>query len=178
MSKSTTRATKTPKSVMRPPRTEDIHLQEPSFASSSPSPWLILPPSSGFRAPSNLTAEGLGGEPPKPSLGSAIDTQYGSLDALIQKVNADAAALQGFGCKWLALDKERKQLSVETTADQDPLVTKGSALIPLIGIDVWAHACYLQDFGNSIPGHGGITDRMDCQISFDEVWIQQIPMIY
>ncbi|KAG2680209.1 hypothetical protein I3760_11G087100 [Carya illinoinensis] len=45
---------------------------------------------------------------------------------------------------WLALDKERKQLSVETTADQDPLVTKGSALIPLIGIDVWAHACYLQ----------------------------------
>jgi len=26
----------------------------------------------------------------------------------------------------------------------------------------------LQDFGDSIPGHGGITDRMDCQVSFDE----------
>ena len=23
-----------------------------------------------------------------------------------------------------------------------------------------------QDFGDSIPGHGGITDRMDCQVSF------------
>lgn len=22
----------------------------------------------------------------------------------------------------------------------------------------------LQDFGDSIPGHGGITDRMDCQV--------------
>lgn len=26
-----------------------------------------------------------------------------------------------------------------------------------------------QDFGDSIPGHGGITDRMDCQVSFAEV---------
>ena len=24
----------------------------------------------------------------------------------------------------------------------------------------------LQDFGDSIPGHGGITDRMDCQVNF------------
>lgn len=23
----------------------------------------------------------------------------------------------------------------------------------------------LQDFGDSIPGHGGMTDRMDCQVS-------------
>ena len=27
----------------------------------------------------------------------------------------------------------------------------------------------LQDFGDSIPGHGGITDRMDCQVSFKSV---------
>jgi Cytidylyltransferase family len=25
----------------------------------------------------------------------------------------------------------------------------------------------IKDFGNSIPGHGGMTDRMDCQVSFD-----------
>lgn len=24
----------------------------------------------------------------------------------------------------------------------------------------------IKDFGNSIPGHGGMTDRMDCQVSF------------
>lgn len=85
-----------------------------------------------------------GGEPPKASLGWAIDTQFGSLEALIQKVNAEGAALQGSGWVWLALDKEQKRLSVETTANQDPLVTKGSALVPLLGIDVWEHAYYLQ----------------------------------
>ena len=29
--------------------------------------------------------------------------------------------------------------------------------------------CGVQDFGDSIPGHGGITDRMDCQV--------QIPLV-
>lgn len=24
----------------------------------------------------------------------------------------------------------------------------------------------IQDFGATIPGHGGFTDRMDCQVSF------------
>lgn len=38
--------------------------------------------------------------------------------------------------------------------------------------------CYIfslfpQDFGDSIPGHGGITDRMDCQVRFYEVWIHK-----
>ncbi|XP_062172932.1 superoxide dismutase [Mn], mitochondrial-like [Alnus glutinosa] len=85
-----------------------------------------------------------GGEPPKASLGWAIDNQFGSLEALIQKVNAEGAALQGSGWVWLALDKEQQKLSVETTANQDPLVTKGSAWVPLFGIDVWEHAYYLQ----------------------------------
>ncbi|XP_075634043.1 superoxide dismutase [Mn], mitochondrial-like [Castanea sativa] len=85
-----------------------------------------------------------GGEPPKASLGWAIDTQFGSLEVLIQRFNAEGVALQGSGWVWLALDKELKKLSVQTTANQDPLVTKGSALVPLFGIDVWEHAYYLQ----------------------------------
>ncbi|KAL0382208.1 UNVERIFIED_CONTAM: Superoxide dismutase [Mn], mitochondrial [Sesamum calycinum] len=85
-----------------------------------------------------------GGEPPKGSLGWAIDNHFGSLDALIQKMNAEGAALQGSGWVWLGVDKESKHLVVETTANQDPLVTKGPSLIPLLGIDVWEHAYYLQ----------------------------------
>lgn len=85
-----------------------------------------------------------GGEPPKGSLGSAVDSNFGSLEALVQKINAEGAALQGSGWVWLALDKELKRLVVESTANQDPLVTKGSSLVPLLGIDVWEHAYYLQ----------------------------------
>ncbi|KAB2083757.1 Superoxide dismutase [Mn], mitochondrial [Gossypium arboreum] len=85
-----------------------------------------------------------GGEPPHGSLGWAIDTNFGSLESLIQKMNAEGAALQGSGWVWLGLDKELKKLVVETTANQDPLVTNGPNLVPLLGIDVWEHAYYLQ----------------------------------
>ncbi|PIA59684.1 hypothetical protein AQUCO_00400522v1 [Aquilegia coerulea] len=92
----------------------------------------------------NLTpvSEG-GGEPPKGSLGEAINAHFCSLEALVQKVNSEGAALQGSGW-WLALDKDAKKLVVETTTNQDPLVTKGPTLVPLLGIDVWEHAYYLQ----------------------------------
>ncbi|XP_047045405.1 superoxide dismutase [Mn] 3.4, mitochondrial [Lolium rigidum] len=85
-----------------------------------------------------------GGEPPHGKLGWAIDEDFGSFDKLVKKMNVEGAALQGSGWVWLALDKEAKKLSVETTANQDPLVTKGANLIPLLGIDVWEHAYYLQ----------------------------------
>ncbi|VAH38385.1 unnamed protein product [Triticum turgidum subsp. durum] len=85
-----------------------------------------------------------GGEPPHGKLGWAIDEDFGSIEKLIKKMNAEGAALQGSGWVWLALDKEAKKLSVETTPNQDPLVTKGSNLYPLLGIDVWEHAYYLQ----------------------------------
>uniref|UniRef100_P41979 Superoxide dismutase [Mn] 3.3, mitochondrial n=1 Tax=Zea mays TaxID=4577 RepID=SODM3_MAIZE len=85
-----------------------------------------------------------GGEPPHGKLGWAIDEDFGSFEALVKRMNAEGAALQGSGWVWLALDKEAKKVSVETTANQDPLVTKGASLVPLLGIDVWEHAYYLQ----------------------------------
>nr|AAF65768.1 manganese superoxide dismutase [Euphorbia esula] len=84
-----------------------------------------------------------GGELPHGSLGWAIDKDFGSLEKLIQKMNTQGAAVQGSGWVWLGLEKESKRLVVETTSNQDPLVTKGP-LVPLVGIDVWEHAYYLQ----------------------------------
>ncbi|KAG2305912.1 hypothetical protein Bca52824_025660 [Brassica carinata] len=81
---------------------------------------------------------------PKGALDGAIDTHFGSLEGLVKKMSAEGAALQGSGWVWLGLDKELKKLVVDTTANQDPLVTKGGSLVPLVGIDVWEHAYYLQ----------------------------------
>jgi len=81
-------------------------------------------------------------EPPKGALLSAIQKEWGSLDAFVSKFNAQTAAVQGSGWGWLGYNKAYKRLEIATTANQDPLVTKG--LVPLLGVDVWEHAYYLQ----------------------------------
>jgi Fe-Mn family superoxide dismutase len=50
--------------------------------------------------------------------------------------------VQGSGWGWLGYCKESKHLKIVTCDNQDPLSTKG--LVPLLGIDVWEHAYYLQ----------------------------------
>ncbi|XVE58923.1 hypothetical protein DITRI_Ditri05aG0001900 [Diplodiscus trichospermus] len=60
--------------------------------------------------------------PPVGALGKAIHTQFGSLERLTDKINLEGAALLGSGWVWLAFDKEKElnELSIETTANQDP----------------------------------------------------------
>jgi len=54
-----------------------------------------------------------------------------------------SVAVQGSGWSWLGLNPVNKHLQVVICANQDPLFpTKG--LKPLLGIDVWEHAYYLQ----------------------------------
>ncbi|KAJ7542081.1 hypothetical protein O6H91_10G090500 [Diphasiastrum complanatum] len=91
-----------------------------------------------------------GGAPPEGQLATAIQDQFGSLDHLISKMNAEGAAVFGSGWVWLGLNKELRRLVVETTKNQNPLITKG--LMPLLGIDVWEHAYYLQ-YKNARPDY-------------------------
>jgi len=56
-------------------------------------------------------------------------------------MNAALAGIQGSGWAWLARDLAGGKLSVVTRANQDPVV---GALAPLLGIDAWEHAYYLQ----------------------------------
>lgn len=83
-----------------------------------------------------------GGTPPTGALATAINNDFGSLDKLIEQMSAKAVALQGSGWAWLGFNKARGHLELATCDNQDPLSTKG--LIPLLGIDVWEHAYYLQ----------------------------------
>lgn len=83
-----------------------------------------------------------GGQQPQGELANAIREQFGSLEKLIEVMSAKAVAIQGSGWGWLGFNTARNQLELVTCDNQDPLSTKG--LIPLLGIDVWEHAYYLQ----------------------------------
>ena len=80
---------------------------------------------------------------PEGPLLQAIERDFGSLDALQTKFNATAAGVQGSGWGWLGLDKGSGRLVVTSTANQDPLQAT-TGLVPLLGVDVWEHAYYLQ----------------------------------
>jgi superoxide dismutase, Fe-Mn family len=79
---------------------------------------------------------------PKGDLLKMIERDFGSLDAFKEKFNASTVAIQGSGWGWLGFNKGQKKLEIATCLNQDPLSTQG--LIPILGVDVWEHAYYLQ----------------------------------
>lgn len=83
-----------------------------------------------------------GGQHPKGLLLQAIEKKFGSLEVLIDQLSTKSVAIQGSGWGWLGYDQSNQTLAIATCENQDPLSTKG--LIPLLGLDVWEHAYYLQ----------------------------------
>lgn len=84
-----------------------------------------------------------GGEEPKGELAQELEKTFGSTEAFKEKLTALAVGVQGSGWGWLGYDKAFKRLVLAKCANQDPLeATQG--FIPLLGIDVWEHAYYLQ----------------------------------
>jgi len=55
--------------------------------------------------------------------------------------NAQLAGIQGSGWAWLVKDAASGEVSIVTRANQDPVV---GGLVPLLGVDAWEHAYYLQ----------------------------------
>lgn len=78
-----------------------------------------------------------GGGEPTGALGEAIKEKYGSYQAFVDKFTESALGVFGSGWAWLQPD-----LSIVTTPNQDsPIMTGDPA--PLLGLDVWEHAYYL-----------------------------------
>ncbi len=75
-------------------------------------------------------------------LNKAITEKWGSIDKFIEDFSAKAVAIQGSGWGWLGCNKGQKCLKITTCTNQDPLSTQG--FVPILGIDVWEHAYYLQ----------------------------------
>src|SRR3989338_862959 len=93
--------------------------------------WTILAPFSERR-----------GEGPKGDLAKMIDRDFGSFHQFKEKFNETTIGIQGSGWGWLGFQKNLKRLEIVSCANQDPLSTRG--LIPVLGVDVWEHAYYMQ----------------------------------
>jgi Fe-Mn family superoxide dismutase len=81
-----------------------------------------------------------GGGEPSGSLGAAIESTFGGLDELKSQVND--AGVKRFGSGWTWLVHDGTGLAVRSTPNQDSPWMDDD--VPLLGIDVWEHAYYLQ----------------------------------
>ena len=91
----------------------------------------------------NLSPEG--GDKPTGELAAAIEDHFGSFDAFRDHFTAAATTIQGSGWAILALEPVGGNLVIEQMYDQQNGVPV--ATIPLLQLDMWEHAFYL-DYQN------------------------------
>jgi Fe-Mn family superoxide dismutase len=101
-----------------------------------------------------------GGDPTGPIAG-AIKANFGGYAALKEKLVAAGKGRFGSGWAWLVVDDGR--LAVTDTANQDTPLMEGKT--PLLGIDVWEHAYYL-NYQNRRPDY---LDAWFNTVNWDEV---------
>ena len=94
-----------------------------------------------------------GGGTPMSTLAQAIDTAYGSFESFKSAFSNAAANQFGSGWAWLCVQKGGK-VEVCSSANQDnPLMPGiGCGGTPILGIDIWEHAYYL-NYQNRRPDY-------------------------
>ncbi len=90
-----------------------------------------------------------GGGEPSGDLAAAIAATFGSFEAFKNQFSSAAANRFGSGWAWLVVDENGK-LAVYSTANQDSPYMSNH--IPILGLDVWEHAYYL-DYQNRRPDY-------------------------
>ena len=93
-----------------------------------------------------------GGGTPSGELADAIDQSFGSFEAFIEAFSNAAATRFGSGWAWLCV--KNGKLEVCTTANQDNPIMNGVGCDghPIMGLDVWEHAYYL-NYQNRRPDY-------------------------
>jgi Fe-Mn family superoxide dismutase len=82
-----------------------------------------------------------GSKAPTGALATAINSTFGGVDGLIEKVNDAGVKRFGSGWSWLVVDGSGG-LQVISTPNQDSPLMEGQT--PVLGVDVWEHAYYLK----------------------------------
>ena len=95
-----------------------------------------------------IMAPKAGGEP-SGELGEAIKSAFGGFDGFKDQFSKAAAGRFGSGWAWLSVGGGGK-LAVTSTPNQDSPLSEG--LTPILGLDVWEHAYYL-NYQNRRPDY-------------------------
>ncbi len=92
-----------------------------------------------------------GGGKPSGEVADAIDSAFGSFDAFKEKFSDAAGTRFGSGWAWLCVHKGGK-LEICSTPNQDNSLMPGVGCggHPILGLDVWEHAYYL-NYQNKRP---------------------------
>ena len=96
--------------------------------------WLLMKPGGGGGEPSGALADAIGA--------------FGGLESLKEQVND--AGVKRFGSGWTWVVADGGALSVLSTPNQDSPLMEGKT--PILGIDVWEHAYYL-NYQNRRPDY-------------------------
>ena len=114
----------------------------------------------------NLSPEG--GDKPTGELAAAIDEFFGSFDKFREHFTNVALTIQGSGWAILAWDTVGKRLIIEQLYDQQGNISV--ALIPVLQLDMWEHAFYL-DYqnvkGDYVKAFWNIVNWADVQARFE-----------
>ena len=93
-----------------------------------------------------------GGGLPTGDLAAAIDAKFGSFDAFKETFNKAGATRFGSGWAWFCVDT-KKEICVCSSPNQDnPLMGEGCQGSPILALDVWEHAYYL-NYQNRRPDY-------------------------
>ena len=91
-----------------------------------------------------------GGGEPGGAVADAINASFGNFADFKEKFSSTTAVIQGSGWGWLVLNPSSSKVEYVAMSNQDSPRTKG--LVPLLGLDVWEHAYYL-NYQNKRPDY-------------------------
>jgi len=105
-------------------------------------------------------------ETPKDTLAGSINKEFGSFANLTNQFKGQSTKQFGSGWVWLVVDRYGK-LQVTTTDNQDNPLMKNALIpgTPILGIDLWEHAYYL-DYQNR---KGSYIDAFYDHINWEKV---------
>lgn len=93
-----------------------------------------------------------GGGAPTGELAAAIESAFGSLDAMKDQFNAAAATRFGSGWAWLCVNSGKLEICSSANQDNPLMPGVGCGGHPIMGLDVWEHAYYL-NYQNRRPDY-------------------------